>query len=760
MSTPTPLADLSPSRHNSRILSRTAELDIDLKPNSPEKSPNTMASPSTTPVLEQNGDSPMSSPRKAFSPVKFRLQEDNTVTSSPPASPNEGTVRINDGLTRAINQMEQETQYNDSTHLTQNEMMSTIHHAAPSDPATPDGGEDEIDFTLNLTQNTHNIMPDDTIGDLSSISAIPPDLTRFANLRNSPTKSTRDSWSPSKQLRGSVLVNTPGTVQRPLQLLSRTNTNEDEEATPRRPRGSSDSPTDLLNFTGQTNILIPPPGSAPRTSRRSPSGRGAFPIRVNPTPTHRAQASVDRERAGGRISDNAVPATPSQGRHAHRHSMFGAPGGLGMDLLDIDLEPMATPRSIPTVTPRELETLRSELQSKISGLEATLSGKEAEVKALTRAITDAEVRAGKVSEELRGERAAREEMEHAKEEMDRRSREMEEVLREIKQNAFVEEREREKLRRQAEEAERKTEEAEVKILELNASLETLRSDRINATPSPAKHPATPGGTIDVDTAVKNATESVARELHALYKTKHERKVADLKVSYEKRWIKQVDQLRADLKASQDEVVKLQTEREATMSGVVPGQSDALFKMEGQIEELRRWNEDLTAQKKVVEAESAGLQSQVETLTGETQSLRNELQQERVEKGELVAQIDEFLLLKAEEEDIAAERARTQAALQQPVSPPRSEDGSGARPLSATSIRSPGKPRANGTSDTPATGRTPGRPRPMSMLQAPKGGKFSAIPGPGSGLKAPTKMGYTGRSGGLMEGIARMGAGGR
>jgi chromosome segregation ATPase len=355
-------------------------------------------------------------------------------------------------------------------------------------------------------------------------------------------------------------------------------------------------------------------------------------------------------------------------------------------------------------------------------------------------------------------------MEHAKEDMERRSREMEEVLREIKQNAFVEEREREKLRRQAEEAERKTEEAEVKILELNASLETLRSDRLNATPSPAKHPATPGGTIDVDTAVKNATESVARELHALYKTKHERKVADLKVSYEKRWVKQVDTLRAELKASQDEVVKLQTEKEATMSGVVPGHSDALFKMEGQIEELRRWNEDLNAQKKVVEAESAGLQSQVETLTGETISLRNELQQERVEKGELVAQIDEFLLLKAEEEDIQAERARTQAALQQPVSPPRSEDGNSARPLSATSIRSPGKPRSNGSGDTPATGRTPGRPRPMSMLQAPKGGKFSGIPALGSGLKAPSNvgrnMGYTGRSGGLMEGIARMGAGGR
>lgn len=69
---------------------------------------------------------------------------------------------------------------------------------------------------------------------------------------------------------------------------------------------------------------------------------------------------------------------------------------------------MATSRSIPTVTSRELEILRSELQSCISRLEATLSGKEAEVMALKHAVTDAAVRVGKNSEELRNERAPQE----------------------------------------------------------------------------------------------------------------------------------------------------------------------------------------------------------------------------------------------------------------------------------------------------------------------------------------------------------------
>ena len=760
-----PLADLSASQQNSRSTSLVQDILPDTS-SSPLKSTPTMADPIAADNTDQEAPisldpSRAASPRKNASPVKYRLQEDASMIDSPPASPIDGTLRINEGLTRVMSDVADQPQTKQEMELSTmpEEGMSTIHHdTRPSQPVTP-AEEDTIDFTLNMSDLGNN---DETMGDLSTISAIPTDMTRFANLRNSPTK-RQDPWSPSKQLRNSVIVNTPSAAQRPLTLVSRNSASsiDDDEATPRRPRGSSDSPTDLLNFTGQSNILIPPPSSAPRTARRSPSGRGAFPIRVNPSPTHRSQASVDRERAKGRSPEKSVPATPA----SHRHSMYGAPTGFGNDLLDIDLGPMATPRSIPTVTPRELESLRSELQSRISGLEATLSGKEAEVMALKRSITDAEVRAGKISEELRGERVSRESIEHEKEEMERRSREMEEVLREIKQNAFVEEREREKLRRQAEEAERRTEEGEVKILELNASLETLRSDRL-CSPAKSKDPATPG-TVDVDHAVKNATESVARELHALYKSKHERKVADLKMSYEKRWIKQVEQLRSDVQASQDEVVRLQTEREATMSGIIPGQSEAMSKMEGQIEELRRWNDEIKAQKKVMEAECAGFRSKIETIAGETDLLRQDLEQERVEKGDLVAQIDEFLTLKTEEEEVMQERARTQAALQQPVSPPRSEDGSGhgaalSRHNSGISQASPRKTRESiGGDNVPRSGRA----RPLSMLQKPTAGKFSSLPPPGSGsgMKAPSsnvgRAAYAGRSG-IIDSISRMGANGR
>ena len=730
--------------------------------NSPGQDYHTTGSFPDSPPYESSTTRAVSPTKR--SPVKYRLQDDAAAMTSPPDSPQQATLRFNEGMTRAIGDMQEESRQISVNHTALNEDMSTI----VENGMKPQDHGDTIDF--DVTMEPEKTVHDETAGDLSTISAIATDMTRFAELRNSPTKiDPPDGWTPRAN-RHSVAISTSSTGQKPLQLLSRrstrsTSSNEDEEATPRVSRYSADSTNDLLNFTGQTNILIPPPGPTPRTTRRSPSGRGAFPIRVNPTPSHRSQASVDRERATGRSpqkmsSDQQIPATPAGSRSSQSSN------GFGLDLLDIDLGPMATPRSIPTVTPRELETLRSELQSRISSLEATLAGKDAEVTALKRAVTDAEIRAGKAGEEARVERVEKQEILHQNDELDRRAREMEDVLREVKQNAFVEEREREKLKRQIEEAERRAEESEVKVLELNASLDTLQSDRVRCSPSPVKmsgEPTTPGqgSPVDVDAAVKNATETVARELHALYKSKHERKVADLKLSYEKRWMKQIDALKSELKESQDEVSRLLTERDLTMTGFVPGQSEALSRMEGQIEELRRWNEDLSAQKKIVEADLAGVKSELETIRKENDTIRIDLEQERVEKGELVAQVEVFLTVSAEQErEREAERESREARERerQPVSPPRS-DASGDSALGASTVaqavQSPSKRVSNGVVGVN------GRPRPMSMLAKPAAGKFgSGIPGPGStGLKPPTagNRGSMYQRGSLMDGIARMGA---
>jgi Fungal Transforming acidic coiled-coil (TACC) proteins len=697
------------------------------------------------PVAEEATESVGASPSKRQASSDEPASESQREHSGSPTSSPRPAMRFNEGLTKSMQQMKALTKEEDERSMQRNpedELMSRIYNGYQK-PTTPSIAEDETEITLNGDDKTCNDL---TVGDLSTISAIPADMTRFANLRNSPTKTPRpDAWSPSKQLRNSVIMGTPGTSQRPLHLLSASrnsiSSNEDEEATPRRPQSMfNDSPTDLLNFTGQSNVHIPPPGSAPRSSRRTPSGRGAFPIRVNPSPSHRSQASVDRQAAAGNISPQKsyFPPPPQATPAGSRKSQYG------LDLLDIDLEPMATPRSIPTVTPRELEELRSSLQSRISGLEATLSGKEAEVSALKRAITDAEVRVGKSSEELRNERASKEDLEHKTAELEKRSREMEEVLREVKQNAFVEEREREKLRREKEEVERRCEERDVKVLELTASLDTLRDQRIMSTPSPQKHsrspskdqfvPQTPGGSIDIDTAVKNATENVARELHALYKGKHERKVADLKTSYERRWQKQVSDLREQLRSSQDEVEALRTAKDATMSGVVPNAAQA-----AKLSELSKENEALAAAKGILDAKVAGLDEQLITVKVEAGSLRKELEQERVEKGELVAQVDLFLAMSAEQE--AAKK------IPLPESPPES---TGAGEIRDGYAPSPSKPSTR----LSINGGLPKPARPMSMLKAPT--KYSALPQPGN--KTPAR-GMAAR-GGILEGIARMGAGGR
>ncbi|KAJ2960891.1 hypothetical protein NQ176_g11030 [Zarea fungicola] len=51
-------------------------------------------------------------------------------------------------------------------------------------------------------------------------------------------------------------------------------------------------------------------------------------------------------------------------------------------LIDFDFPPMPTPRSLPTVSAREVESIKSEFLSEISALRASLSGKDAEVRSL------------------------------------------------------------------------------------------------------------------------------------------------------------------------------------------------------------------------------------------------------------------------------------------------------------------------------------------------------------------------------------------
>jgi hypothetical protein len=131
------------------------------------------------------------------------------------------------------------------------------------------------------------------------------------------------------------------------------------------------------------------------------------------------------------------------------------------------------------------------------------------------------------------------------------------------------------------------------------------------------------------------------DLHASYKKKHENKVAALKRSYEKRWEKRVKELEAKLEELQRENEELRVGRDLTMSGVVPGALEAAkveAQTKAQAEDARKVEEH--------KARALGLMEEVASMKRDNERLIAELEKERVEKGEMVAAVEEMLSLQA------------------------------------------------------------------------------------------------------------------
>lgn len=594
------------------------------------------------------------------------------------------------------------------------EGMSTIYNAPPEEDTQR---QDAFDGA-----GEESVTMDDTC--LSTFSAV-PNMTLFAGLRGeSPTKTFNNTnttrWSPSKQLQ----TGKPGLLRRGQTMPTRLE-HEDQDATPRRPR---DDTMDLLNFTGQSNVFAPPP-----SGNRRVSSRGGFPIRISPTKSH---ASLERERlrdANGTARSPSPKRTTFNPGTTFEH--VAATPTARRNLLDLDIEPLPTPRSIPTITPRELESMRSDFNSQISSLKATLSGKEAEVSALKTAIEDAEGRVGTALEEVRSERGMRESLEHERGDWEKRGREMESILRDVKQEIMVAEREREKFSQKADELEKKSEDSQVRVLELQTQLDSANKRAVAM-------PINANGTGDVEKAVADAVNATARELHELYKNKHVEKVAALKKSYEKRWERKVKTAEDQLREAQEELEAIKTARDATMSGVIPSE------LRAREEEGRREKMELEAERKKLEARIQGLEQEMKIVEMGGEELRNELERERVEKGELVQAAEAWLAVQDEEHE-------RQAMLQQtPVKPeaaafsrPSAAVQSGLDNLRGSVSRASGlkMPSKIGGGES-RIGRVPTRmPQPGSANQGGRTPSGSRING-GAGV----------RSHGIMRDIERMG----
>jgi chromosome segregation ATPase len=338
-----------------------------------------------------------------------------------------------------------------------------------------------------------------------------------------------------------------------------------------------------------------------------------------------------------------------------------------LNLLDFELPPAPTPRSLPTITIRELESMKSQYQSQISSLKATLSGREAEVDSLKKAVGDAERRVGEALENLREERGQREQIEHEKNQWEQRGVEFEHLLQTVREEVMRSDEEKESLIRRAEESERVTEkqqtradEAESKILDLEAQLATARA----AIP---KNDGS-GNTIDeaqiqtlVQQQIDAKVEAVSRELHAVYKKKHETKVATLKKSYELRSEKKC----ADLQSRLDELAKQNEDLAASANNNI--ESSMMFTADD-----RRVMEEANATIEEQRAHLANLDRQLQVMRNEQTSLISELEKERVEKGELVAAVDEMLLLQtstAPDANTAAVIEDFRRSISRPAPPP-------------------------------------------------------------------------------------------
>ncbi|KAG5296236.1 SMC (structural maintenance of chromosomes) domain-containing protein [Histoplasma capsulatum G186AR] len=636
---------------------------------------------------------------------------------------------------------------NITTQETNNESMSTIYQGGLADNVAMvdnDGGSDR--YTSYDQDDTR----------LSTFSAIPNiDMTTFDQLRrDSPMKRMREcSMSPQKNVRVARcpddMAETPNTIKR-RGIFSE---QDGRTQTPGRNYPRRDSHMSYTEITDQIHAF----------SRASYAAQGGY-----HSPSRRqSRFSPAKSTASGLRS-------PSK-----------------FSLLDLDIPPAPTPRSIPSITPRELESLKSSFLSEISSLKATLSGRDAEVKCLKESVSDAERRVGEVSEELRNESARRE---AEQQEWDRRGKEMETVLRGVRDEIVDAERERERLNRKIEEGEKCKEKLEGRVVELESQLSAAR----NAANSP---PSEDDRKSAEETAkeVQDAVEKVARELHALYKGKHETKVAALKKSYEARWEKRVRETERKLKEALEENERLRAEKDSNNSGGEEGFcGEATFIRE---------TESLEAEKRVLEARVKGLEQEIISIKGDCETLRSELKQERAEKGELVAAVDEWLAIQqyqhqqqhhhqdeeqAEEDQMVQnEQDELQRQLQQQQpgrklpEPPMSHQRSLSKDEPPTprsdssvenSIQKPGNENYSGPSTSsigriqaPSSSSSAIRPRNMAAAAQPSGGPTPRVPrfgmppphhsrgNSGSGKPGGIPAVGAGRSG-IMSSIERMGRG--
>ncbi|KAI4197426.1 MAG: hypothetical protein LQ350_005919 [Teloschistes chrysophthalmus] len=612
--------------------------------------------------------SPTKTPTKTRNPSKHRSPRKMDQEPAPLLALTEDALRENEGLTRAMDLM--------------------------------NGGDSIVDLYTGhdgasmLGEAAGYPGMDDTC--FSTFSAVPnTDMTMFTQMGQSPGRGSSLAKRSREAQYGSAAPtprpsgrSTPATPRRAVY---------DEcspSPTPRRPKSVKDADTTnlILDFTEQFNAF-----SQTSNTYAGQNGR--------PTPR---KFNTQPDLASFAASKRASPTKGASYTPTRAHCLT--------NLLDFDLPPAPTPRSIPTITARELESLKSSFLSQISSLRATLNGKEAEVGSLKEAVTDAERRVGEALEEIRDERGAKESLRAEKEDWQARDKEMESVLRNVKEEIVHQQHEHEKLKQRLEASEKKQEEAEAKALEAESKIAGMQ-----AASAPFNGHGTPvvgkGGDGGSNAAVEAAVENVARELHGLYKSKHETKVAALKKSYEARWEKKIKDLESRIRDLDSENEELRIARDATMTGLQPPSTahTALPEVD---------NKDV--EKRGEQAE------ELSTLKQENATLHRQLEAERLEMAELVRATEEMMQL-----SLSQPQSQPQDTPQPPQPPPTTTT------TTTTTTDREGAAARGGSATKPGTGS-----------ERWKAGSFGA--GESRIGRMGAGVGAGGTRSGIMSSIERMG----
>lgn len=629
----TPLSPLSPSEAN-RIAPLTTERKAHyqsptkhaFQPQDNENLGDSTSDPPSSPFVADVDSSPpkSNSPSKKRSPMKEWSEEYE------PKQLTEDALRENEDLTRASQPVEGDT-------LRTNDF--TIHDDTVDGPAGYAGMDDTA---------------------FSAFSAVPnADMTRFARLGQSPTKSAYGSpmMSPLEE------APTPRPTGRNTPSRNRHQFDDSYSSpTPRRQKPIRDHDTTnlLIDFTGQFNPA----------AERPPSRNGRLSPKKYQTQSDLA-SHLSSRRTPSPAKQPLPPGTPSESRHL-------------ANLLDFDLPPAPTPRSIPSISARELESMKSAFQSQISSLKAELSGKEAEVGSLKNAMGDAERRVGETLEQVREERNAKEGLQAEKADWEKRQQEMQTVLKDVKEEIIRGEREKDQLLKRVSEAEHKRQEAESKTVEAESKIAGMRASSSSTAPSE-------NGSVNTNSEVEAAVTKVAKELHGLYKTKHEAKVTALKKSYSDRWEKKIKDLQAKIDELSKENDDLRIGRDATMTGVEPAalinpsipeteaqrdkQRQDREKHEQQLEEQRRHLSTL-------ERELETVRRNLATSTEQNVALVSQLSASRTETADLIAATEELMILSQNAMAGSSSSAANNSAQPPPTQPDsrstlsRSTSGSG------------------------------------------------------------------------------------